>query len=597
MKLILCSALLILVSAMSSNPVLAQEVAYGISWGAPNGHYFDIEMRFQNPEQGPVSVRMPEWRPGRYIMQNYAKNIIRFAAVDGEGASLNFQKTDKGTWRIDAAPGQEVVVTYQAYSHDDDAGSSYLDDHKAYINPITMLMYLPGHELMPTSLSVKKPADWKTATQLVMDETRNVYVSENYHELVDGPLMISPDLEMSSFEFAGATFEVAILGHADLDMPQLLSDLQKIAEVESNLMGVVPFDRYVFLYQFFDRRAGHAVEHKNSSEYILGPASAPGLQGHILSVSAHELFHAWNVERIRPEAIYQADYSSEQYTTTMWIYEGITSYYASVALVRAGLITEEAFLGRLAGSIKAFETSYGKDITSIAMSSWDSWTKSDGKAPPDTYYSFYTAGDIMGLLLDMEVRGRTRNRQSLDSAMQYLYQEFAARHRGVPEDGLQRAIEAITSGTMQPFFDSYIFGTEPIDYDKYLYYAGYRLEVGVDPALPPVWLGIELVEGKDAVVIKTVHPETPAFKAGLDIDDTLVGLDGHEITTSNLQDLLRNYKPGDTVSVTYIRRHELKKVDVVLESGGNKTYKLVRLPETTLIQNQTRRDWMNLAAG
>jgi predicted metalloprotease with PDZ domain len=203
----------------------------------------------------------------------------------------------------------------------------------------------------------------------------------------------------------------------------------------------------------------------------------------------------------------------------------------------------------------------------------------------------------MGLLLDMEIRGRTRNRQSLDDVMASLYLEYAARDRGVPEDGLQRAIEAITNGTMQPFFDDHIFGTEPIDYDQYLYHAGYMLEIGAHPDKPSVQLGIDMAQNGDEIVIKSVRPESAAFEAGLDVDDKLLAIDGHRVTRDNLTRLLGSFAPGDTVRATFFRRDNLQTANIVLKDGGNTTYKLVRLPDTSLLQNQTRRDWMNLAAG
>ncbi|HEY5564556.1 MAG TPA: hypothetical protein VIL33_03130, partial [Rhodothermia bacterium] len=265
MKSILRLLAVLVVPAMSFSTLLAQEVAYRIGWGSPNSHLYDVEMRFHNPESGPVSVRIPAWRPGRYVIQNYAKNIIRFSASDAEGTALAFRKTDKGTWEIDAAPSQEVVVSYQAYSKELNGGSSYLDDQEAYINPITLLMYIPGQEMLPVTLSVKRPDGWKASTQLAFDSRRNLYLADNYHEVVDGPLIISPTLELHSFEFAGATFEVAIQGSLEADRQQLLQDLQKIAEVQVNMMGVIPFDRYVFLYHFVDQPIGHGVEHKNST--------------------------------------------------------------------------------------------------------------------------------------------------------------------------------------------------------------------------------------------------------------------------------------------------------------------------------------------
>jgi predicted metalloprotease with PDZ domain len=279
-----------------------------------------------------------------------------------------------------------------------------------------------------------------------------------------------------------------------------------------------------------------------------------------------------------------------------WLYEGVTSYYGGLTLRRAGLTAVDSYESELASTIARYEQDPGRDITSVAMSSWDVWTK-QGEAPPNTYYSFYTAGSVLGLLLDLEVRGRTRNLQSLDDVMRYLYQNYAAKGIGVPEDGLQKALETITSGTFQPFFDKYVYGTEPIDYDRYLFYVGYRLVKGTDPSKPAARLGIALTGDPTSITIESVEPSSGAFEAGLDIDDEIIAFDGKRVTRQNLNDNLYDHSPGDTLSVTAFRRGHLKTFEVVLDGGGNVRYELERLPETNTLQNQTRREWLNLAAG
>jgi predicted metalloprotease with PDZ domain len=576
----------------------AQLVHYQVSWEETNSHYFHVEMRFENPEPGPVSVRIPSWRPGRYIVQDYAKNIVAFRASDDSGADLRFRKTDKATWEIDAAPGQSVTVNYLAYSRQMDAGSSYLDETEAYINPVTMLMYLPGHELEPVTFSVQRPDDWMSATALSYSSEMDGYWAADYHELADSPFIISPTLEIHSFQHGGTTFEVAIQGDASLDRERFVSDVRKIVEVQTSIMGVIPFDRYVFLYHFLPHQFGHGVEHKNSTSIVIGPAEfdKPGMYRRLLGITSHEFWHTWLVERIRPEAIYLPDYSEEAYTSTLWVYEGITSYYGALTLRRAGLITEEAYEAQIAGTIGSFKDDPGREFTSVAMSSWDVWTKSRG-APPHSYSSFYTAGSVLGLLLDLEVRGRTRNRQSLDDVMRYLYQNYAARDVGVPEDGLQTALETVTSGTFAPFFDDHVYGSKPIDYNRYLFFVGYALEQATDPAKPEVKFGVDASPTGGSVKIARLRPDGSAFRAGLAMDDEILALDGQRVTTSNLTDLLMGLSPGDTTTVTVFRRDHLRMFDVVLDGGGNTRYELRRLPDTTLLQNQTRRDWLNLAAG
>ncbi|MFV1980112.1 MAG: M61 family metallopeptidase [Rhodothermia bacterium] len=587
-----------LLGVLSVSPALAQLIRYEVAWDTPNSHYFNVDMTFSNPENGPVSVRIPSWRPGRYIIQDYARNIVRFAVHDGSGNPLAFRKTDKATWEIDASPGQEISVTYQAYSRQLDGGSSYLDETEAYLNPITLLMYIPGRELEPAVLSIAKPDSWKTATALDYRTDADGYWAEDYHELVDSPFLISPTLDVLSFELGGTTFELAIQGEGGYDPDRLVADFRKMVEAQTNLMGVIPFDRYVFLFHFLRRRFGHAVEHKNSTSIVIGPVdfSKPGGYRSVLGISSHEFWHAWLVERIRPEAIYRPDYSKEAYSSMFWIYEGITSYYGGLTLVRAGLSEVDAYEKNLGSTIGRFKDAPGREVTSVAMSSWDAWTKSNG-APPNSFYSFYTAGNVLGLVLDMEVRGRTRNRRSLDDVIRYLYQNYAARDRGVPENGFQKALETITNGTFQPFFDDHVYGTKPIDYDRYLFHAGYALEEGTDPKKPEAQLGIDLSGEQETVRISSVRPGGGAYLAGLDIDDVIIAIDGKKATLKNMTDLLKAYAPGETVEVLVFRRDRLASFKVVLQGGGNKTYTLKRMDDTNPLQNQTRRDWLNLPAG
>lgn len=332
---------------------------------------------------------------------------------------------------------------------------------------------------------------------------------------------------------------------------------------------------------------------------MVGPAdfTNPDLYRGLLDVSSHELWHAWLVERIRPEALYLPDYSTEQYTSMLWLYEGVTSYYGSLTMLRAGLISEEDFETDLASTIGRFKDDPARALTSVAASSWETWTKSVD-APPYTYYSFYTAGNVLGAVLDMEVRGRTGNRQSLDDVMRYLYQNYAARGIGVPERGLQDALESTTNGSFQPFFDDHVYGTKPIDYNRYFYHVGYTLEVVSDSSRPQVRLGVGLTEVEGGLAsITSLDPDGAAFAAGMDIGDVFVAIDGKKVTYARFLESVKDYKPGDTVHVTAFRREELTTYDVTLKGGGNRAYEFKEMPDTSPLQNQTKRDWLGLAGG
>ncbi|GIV59357.1 MAG: peptidase M61 [Rhodothermaceae bacterium] len=573
-------------------------LTYHVGWGAPNAHYFHIRLEVTGHDAPHVDFRIPEWRPGRYILQNYAKDVVGFAAEDGEGRPLPFEKIDKNTWRVERGDAAKVVATYRSYARQLDAGASYLDAREAYLNPITALMNVRGRMTEPVAVVLHHPEDWRVATALDYDAALGAYVAADYHELVDSPILMSPDFKRLTFEEGGATFEIAIQGTLPVDDAALIEDHRRIVAAQMAMMRDVPFRRYLFMYHLLPYRFGHGVEHKNSTSIVLGPSEAftrpddpaatPGRYNALLGVASHEFFHAWHVERIRPAALLPTDYAQPQYTTQMWIFEGITDYYADVFLLRAGLMSEEGFLDEMAATIRRFDLEPGRKVTSIAMTSFDSWAK-QGQAPPHTFYSFYTAGKVMGMLLDLEVRARTGGTRSLDDVIRYLNETYARQGRGVPEDGFRQALEHVTGTSFQAFFDAHIYGTEDVDYDRYLAHAGLRLERRTDPARPAAWLGVRTdADGR----ITDVWPGSGAFEAGLDLDDVLLAVEGNDVSAGSLDDLLHPFQPGDEVTVTVRRWGEEQTFRVRLDARLPDAYAIVPVAAPAPGQAALRAAWL-----
>jgi predicted metalloprotease with PDZ domain len=599
----LCALCVLSFGPMTASPVIANsvftspEIRYKISWERPVRHYFSVEMKVLTRGADHIDVRIPAWRPGRYVLQDFSRNVVGFSASRPDGDDLDFVKLDKGTWRITSTGENEVIVRYRVYARELDAGNSYLDETEAYINPVSLLMYVPGRELEPVTLTLKDPLNWPVATALNRDDAGN-FTADTYHELIDSPFIISPDFSTLSFEEGGATFQVVLQGKSNYDPDQITDALHRIVREQAASMGIIPFDRYVFLYHLLPTFMGHGVEHRNSTSIVVGPADFTNsrfYQGLFLGVTAHEFFHAWNVERIRPEAIYYPDYSRENYTTTMWVYEGVTSYYTMTTMLRTGLVSLDAFLGRLAGTIQGYDRSFGRRVTSVAMSSWDSWTKSSD-APPNTFFSFYTAGTVLGALLDLEVMGRTDAEKSLDDVFRYLYSNYAANTQGVPEDGFQRALEEVTGSSFEDFFDRYVYGTDDIDYDAYLGRAGFRLEKAVDLDRSPVQIGLETRQNGERTLVTAIVPGSFSDKAGFDLDDTLLSVDGENVA-GNFDALLAQHLPGVDV-VIEVRRGSRKLVlPVTLGSGGNIIYRFSGLTQVSDAQRRVRELWFSSRTG
>ena len=361
------------------------------------------------------------------------------------------------------------------------------------------------------------------------------------------------------------------------------------------MMQDVPFERYLFMYHLVSFRFGHGVEHKNSTSIVRGPADFDNESFYrgFLGVTSHEFFHAWNVERIRPEGIFHPDYSQPNHTTLLWLSEGVTSYYGGLSLVRSGLVKESKYLSGWARTIRSYKNSYGYTVTPVSEVSWESWAKSFG-APPNTFYSFYAKGNILGLLLDLEIRHHTKNDKSLDDVFRYLNVNFAKKDRGFREDDLLKAIKKVSGKDFGNFFDKHVYGTETIDWNKFLDYAGLKLVEEKDEKTPDVYLGISTRGDDKQAKISNVRPDSPAYQSGLDIDDILVALDGNRVHQDNLNFLLKKYKAGDMVNVTIFRRDKLQEIQVKLTEAKNDKFSIERIDEPTELQEEIRKSWLNI---
>ena len=568
-------------------------IRYHIGWDQPNLRFYDVTVTIEKPDNPVTQLRIPNWRPGRYMIQNFAQNVVEFRAENESGKPLQFAKIDKDTWEIATGNTQQLVAKYRFYANELDAGNTYLDDTEAYINPATILMYLPGKELLPVALSVQIPQDWAIATALDFDETLRAYPAENYHELADNPLIISATMDKLVFSHQNVRYDVAIVGNANYNAERMRDDLKKMVAEQVKIFGEAPFKRYVFLYHFVDYRMGHGVEHKNSTSIVVGPTdfSDESTYSRWLSYTAHEFFHAWNVERIRPEGIFYPDYSQPNYTELMWWFEGVTSYYEGITLTRMGYYPLFRYLGKMTNSITSLENNAGNRITSAAQASFDDWAKAFG-APPGTSISFYQKGEILGFLLDLEIRKRTDNQQSLDDVMRLLWKKYGSQQLGVPENGIQTAIEAVAGSSFADFFERYVSGTETPDYGKYLSVAGLEIvEIDGDSSQPD--LGVRLSGDERETRIRSVRPDSPAANGGLAIDDILLAVNGQRIHSENYQRIMNRFQPDETIRVAVFRRNQLREFEVQLSPNPAKRWVIRENPNATPAQKSVLNSWLN----
>ena len=592
-------------TASSQAPLKLQ---YRLTLVRPTTHLVEIEIDVSNVTEPQLDFVLPAWSPGRYAIYDFAKNVQEFDARDAQGRALPWQKTDKQTWQVDARQaGGEVRVKYKVFANDLNGSFSQFDASHANLNGASIYMYVRGHKPDPISLTVDAPADWKIVSGFSLSTDQKTFEGANYDRLIDTPMEVSPDCSILTFETAGKQYRVAVHAyHPDPGALQKLEEgLKKIVQSETAMMPAPDYDHYTFIFHFDPSiRMGDGMEHLNSTQIILrGDPSGSALDG-AFEDAAHEFFHVWNVKRLRPAALGPFDYTREDYTRSLWVAEGITTYYSYVHLLRSGLWDRQKFLQRLATEIRQLRDEPGRKLMSAESSSFNAWFFDRSPQMQETNFanstiSYYNKGALLGMLLDLEIRSRTGGAKSLDDVMRYLYRRFyqapAATYylpgRGYEEKDVLDALNAVSGSDFSSFFTNYIRGTEPLPYDKTLALAGLALRVEAAPNAPPS-LGIFTAQEDRGVKILDVLPGGAADRGGLSRDDLLIAVDDLSLATESLTDRLSIYPAGQTVPFTVERHGIRERISVKLDPPRKEDYSIVDSPSATPDQIKLREDWL-----
>lgn len=576
---------------------------YTLRWDKPNTHTFNIEMRTEPQQENYTDIQIATWRPGRYINQDYAAAVFNFQAKDANGNVLTFRKIDKSTWRVNHGKIGKLVINYAYYANNDDAGSSLFTEGQVYFNPINCFMYVPGRLLDPVTLSIPDlPSDFKAATALEASKEPNVYMAASFHEFADCPSVFAKKMKTLSFNAQNATFRLHFQGDYQGDVKvdsAIIQNIRKIVNEQGAIFGgSFPFREYHFIYRLLDYDLRHAVEHTNSTSLAL-PASVTKsvdrVAGGICGISSHEFFHAWNVKRIRPAALFPYDYHQEQYTGLHWFTEGITEYYSLLAMTRAGVVSQADGYRLLSNVLQGVDNNYAYSIVAPYYSSYDSWLAPSTYAHPFHKTSFYSSGERLGFLVDMKIRVLTGGKKSLDDVFRYMLKEYHEKNIGVPEDGVQKAIEVVTGSSWQSFFEKYVYSPEKPDYNAILKGSGVMLEAKDNPTA--VWekLGIQQQEqSEQGWFLKKMHVGGDVFKAGIGLGDLITRINGQKPSEFKEADFFAKLKKGDKITMEYITGADLIKTVsfAYTENCTPQVYTLKADPAATPAEAKIREDWL-----
>ncbi|MBZ2205652.1 M61 family metallopeptidase [Massilia soli] len=557
------------------------------------GHLFDVSVTVAAPADAGQVFALPAWIPGSYMIREFARNIVQIRA-ESNGKPVALTKVDKHTWRAAPVSGA-LTVQYEVYAWDLSVRAAHLDQTHGFFNGTSVFLRVLGQEDMAHEVDIQRPLDpaattWRVATAMAELGAKRygfgTYVASNYDELIDHPVEMG-DFALATFKAHGIPHDIVITGRVpNLDMSRLQADLKAVCETQIAFFEPrtrrAPMDRYVFLTMAVGDGYG-GLEHRASTALICNRNDLPSTSaakfsepsdGYVkfLGLCSHEYFHTWNVKRIKPAAFAPYDLQNETYTPLLWLFEGFTSYYDDLLLVRSGLISEASYLKLLGKAIGGVLRGSGRTKQSVADSSFDAWSKyyRQDENAPNAIVSYYGKGSLIALAFDLTIRAKTEGRKSLDDVMLALWQRFGHDFyptvgRGVTEAEVEALFDEISGLKLKPMFERYVRGTEDLPLAKLYAPFGVKLTDERKNAKPSLDVSIGR-EGADCK-LSQVHESGAAHAAGLSAGDLLVAVDGLRVmgNPNNLEGLLSRFKVGDTVTVHAFRRDELMTFDVVLQ--------------------------------
>jgi predicted metalloprotease with PDZ domain len=462
------------------------------------------------------------------------------------------------------------------------------------------------HKPDPVKLEINAPAGWKIVNGRTERTGQTEWQFPNWDTMIDTPTEIAPDWTQDDFEVDGKKYHVVVhsLGPEGGKRPALVKDIERIVRAEVAMWGAPEFEEYTFLIHFAaDDHSGDGMEHLTSTQIIQpGALADTGTYENTLGTVAHEFFHVWNVKRLRPQELGPWDFTRPLATRGLWVAEGFTNYYGHLMLRRAGIWDDRKLLDREAETIKGIESAQGSRLMSAEESSLsapfiDGSPQAQTTNLQNTAISYYPKGELIGIVMDLLVRGRTKGKSSLDDVMRAMYEEFYLkspnssyylRGRGYQTEDLERVASRQSGIDLSDFFKRHIRDVEVLPYDEAFAYVGLRLVK--TQAKEPFNAGLSIQLGP-AAFIENVRNDSPAENAGLQAGDRIEMLGGKEVTKDWLKTLAR-FKTGDSVPITVKRDRQTIKTNIVLGQPERFDYTIQEKADATAEQKALRAAWL-----
>ena len=536
----------------------------------PAAHYVYIDMLVDNIQSDAIQLQLPAWRPGRYELGNFAKNVKRVDMFNERNEVLECTKLSKDLWEVNTKGCSSLKVTYSYYAAELNAGACYADAAQIYINPVHCCLYVVGRREEEHCVELKIPEQFRIVTS--MKQQGNRLFADNYEELVDSPFIASANIKSDAYVVNNITFHLHFNGECRPDFEMMKAQFTAFTQKQLEFWGDCPADAYHFLFQVLPFKFYHGVEHKKNTVIAIGPGyaiNAGPTYEDILGVSCHELFHTWNIKTIRPAEMMPYDYTRENYARTGYVYEGFTTYYGDKLLLSSAVFSVRQYLDTLQERLTKHFDNFGRYNLSVTDSSWETWL--DGYVPGAPYRktNIYDEGSLIAFMLDVKILKATQYKKRLRDVCVLLYERFGKKQAGYTEQDVVQLVNEVSGMDTGAFFKDYVYTASDFEIPLKECFDELGIAFAKQPApfASEQVFGFKVLEGPQFSKVTLVAPYSPAWKAGLFAGDEILAVNGVTLR-ANFHHWM-TYFPHEEIILTISSSEQLKTVVLQKDKKGN----------------------------
>ena len=566
-------------------------INYHISFKKPYRHFVDFEFSAKTNGANSMKFQLSSWRPGRYELADFAQNIQKWGAFDEKNNPLPFKKITKDLWEVNTNNAREVIIVYNFYANQLDAGACYLDEHQLYLNPVHCMFYIVDRSQEVYQLNLDLPNDYKIASS--MHQEKNTLTVKGYDLLAESPIICSNSLQHTDYKVNGITFHIWFQGICNPNWEKLKKDFTAFTKSQIKHFGSFPVDEYHFFFQITPYGSYHGVEHTKNTVLLLGPGNEIMNKKYedLLGVCSHELYHTWNIKAIRPIEMFPYNYTKENYFRTGFVAEGVTTYMGDLMLYNSNVFDWNQFVKTQNQNLERHLMNYGRYNLSVADSGFDNWLDGYKLGSPNRKTSIYPDAALCMLMVDLQIIRNSNGKYSLHSVMKELYEEFALKEKGYYEDDFRNICVKFGGLKVAEIFESHIYGTE--DYIDNLKSAldivGLMLEDKINPNLSAQYFGFVSAKENGEIIIKKVEPNSITDQNGIAPDDKITKINDKKID-GNLSDIFKDCKKEVTLTV----KKKFSEKSISLSIGNHyQLLEIIKNINATDEQLTLRKVWCN----